>query len=189
MRFAYADPPYFGKAAIHYGAHHDAAADWDDRQTHLDLIARLCAEYPDGWALSLNSTHLSWQLPAACAGAADVRVAAWVKTFHQIRPMTVQYSWEPVIFRGGRKDSRRSPMVRDWFASHPTMGRGLPGAKPEAFNQWVLDLLNFRDGDTIDDIFPGTGGMAEALARRPLDFAADVEPKMAGALFGEDGVA
>jgi hypothetical protein len=168
VRFAYADPPYYGKAAIHYGKHHPDAADWDDEQTHLDLIARLCDEFPDGWALSLNSTHLAWQLPA-CPG--DARVAAWVKKFHQIRPMTVQYAWEPVIWRGGRKDHKRTPMVRDWFASHPTMRRGLSGAKPDDFNRWILDLLNFDPAeDEIVDLFPGTGGMAVTLGAPPLDF-------------------
>lgn len=168
MKFAYADPPYYGKAAIHYGAHHPDAADWDDKQTHLDLISRLCDEYPDGWALSLNSTHLAWQLPA-CPD--DARVAAWCKGFHQIRPMTVQYAWEPVIFRGGRKDLKRTPMVRDWLQSHPTLRRGLSGAKPDAFNRWVLDLLNFDpELDTIDDLFPGTGGMARTLNAPTLSY-------------------
>lgn len=169
MKFAYADPPYFGCGASHYGEHHEEAAVWDDKQTHLDLIARLCDEYPDGWALSLNSTHLSWQLPAC---PEDARVAAWVKKFHQIRPMTVQYAWEPVVWRGGRKDHKRTPMVRDWFTSHPTMRRGLSGAKPDDFNRWVLDLLNFDPAeDTLDDLFPGSGGMAQTLAAPPLSFA------------------
>lgn len=102
----------------------------------------------------------------------DARVAAWTKGFHQIRPMTVQYAWEPVIFRGGRKDHKRTPMVRDWFKSQPTLKRGLSGAKPDEFNQWILDLLNFRaDEDTLDDLFPGTGGMAKALAAPRFDFS------------------
>lgn len=67
MRFAYADPPYFGCGASHYGEHHPDAADWDDKSTHLSLIARLCGEYPDGWALSLNPRDLQWQLPCHCA--------------------------------------------------------------------------------------------------------------------------
>lgn len=168
MRFAYADPPYFGCGASHYGEHHPDAADWDDRGTHLGLIARLCDEYPDGWALSLNPRDLQWQLPLM---PEDVRVAAWCKTWHQIRPTTVQFAWEPVIFRGGRKDPKRSPMVRDWLACAVTRQRGLKGAKPEQFNQWVLDLLAFDpDQDTLDDLFPGTRGMARTLAHPPLAF-------------------
>lgn len=165
MRFAYADPPYFGCGASHYGEHHPEAARWDDPQTHLDLIARLMDEYPDGWALSCNPRDLRWQLPA-CPD--DVRVAAWCKTWHQIRPTTVQYAWEPVIWRGGRKDPKRSPMTRDWLACAATRQRGLKGAKPGTFNRWVADLLCYRDGDTLDDLFPGTGGMSDALAQGDL---------------------
>lgn len=160
MRFAYADPPYLGCGASHYGKHHPDAAVWDDKATHLALVDRLVREYPDGWVLSCNPSDLSWLLPA-CPD--DVRVGAWTKTWHQIRPTTTQYAWEPVIWRGGRKDGKRSPMVRDWLACIPTQGMGLKGAKPEAFNRWVLDLLCWRPGDILDDLFPGTGGMARTV--------------------------
>lgn len=43
--------------------------------------------------------------------------------------------------------------------------KGLPGAKSDEFNDWVLDLLNFKDGDVLDDIFPGTAGMSKATDR------------------------
>jgi hypothetical protein len=171
MRFAYADPPYFGCGASHYGSLHPAAADWDDRQAHLDLIARLVNDYPDGWVLSLNPRDLSWQLPA-CPD--DVRVGAWCKTYHQIRPSAVQYAWEPVIFRGGRVIKGRNPLVRDWFVGNADRGNALrkhvPGSKPQAFNRWVLDLLGHQDGDVLDDLFPGAGGMAQTLAAPPLNF-------------------
>lgn len=167
MRFAYADPPYFGCGKSHYGEHHPDAAVWDDRQTHLDLICRLVSEYPDGWALSCNPRDLAWLLPA-CPD--DVRVAAWCKTWHQIRPTTTQFAWEPVIWRTERKDPKRSPMVRDWMAGAVTRQTGLRGAKPQAFNRWVLDLLGYQDGDTLDDLFPGTAGMEATLAAQPLDF-------------------
>lgn len=170
MRFAYADPPYLGCGASHYGEHHPDAARWDDPSAHLELAARLPDEYPDGWALSLNPRDLIWYLPAL---PDDVRVAAWCKTWHQIRPTTVQFAWEPVIFYGGRKDPKRSPMVRDWLTCPVTRQTGLKGAKPAAFNQWVLDLLAFDpEQDTLDDLFPGAGGMALALRNPPLTFVA-----------------
>jgi hypothetical protein len=51
-------------------------------------------------------------------------------------------------------------MVRDWLSCARHMRKGLPGAKPDAFNRWVLDLLGYDAGlDEIDDLFPGTGGM------------------------------
>jgi hypothetical protein len=46
------------------------------------------------------------------------------------------------------------------------MRKGLVGAKPLAFNLWILDMLNYQQGDTLDDLFPGTNGMADAIASR-----------------------
>lgn len=157
MKFAYADPPYFGCGKKLYGKHHPEAAVWDSKKSHIDLIKRLVDEFSDGWALSCNPRDLAWLLPE-CPD--DVRVCAWVKTFHQIRPTSVQHAWEPVILGGGRKLPKRNPMVRDWMIGNATRQRGLPGAKSAQFNRWVLDLLGFQDGDEIVDLFPGTGGMA-----------------------------
>jgi hypothetical protein len=98
MRFAYADPPYFAQGKKLYGKHHPEAGVWDSKEEHLRLIDRLVSEYPDGWALSANPANLRWLLPHAPEG---VRVCAWVKTFHQIRPTTVQFAWEPVLLGGG----------------------------------------------------------------------------------------
>ena len=165
MRFAYADPPYLGCGKSHYGAHHNEAAQWDDPEKHIALVKMLTDDYPDGWALSCNPRDLRMYLEAA---PSDVRVAAWCKTWHQIRPTTVQYAWEPVIWRGGRKDNKRAPMVRDWLRANATRERGLPGVKPESFNRWILDLLNFQQGDTLDDLFPGKFGMSRAIAQGVL---------------------
>lgn len=165
MRFAYADPPYFAQGKRLYGKHHEEAAVWDSKDEHIRLIERLVAEYPDGWALSANPADLRWLLPHTPEGT---RTCAWVKTFHQIRPTTVQYAWEPVLLFGGRKDNKRSPMVRDWYSGVPTRKKGLPGAKSDAFNDWILDLLNFQDGDEIDDLFPGTRGMDRAVSRQGI---------------------
>lgn len=160
MKFAYADPPYFGCGKSLYGKHHPEAAIWDDKQTHIDLANKLLEEYPDGWVLSLNPRDLKMYLNAP---PDDVRVGSWVKTFHQIRPTTTQYAWEPVVFYGGRKDNKRNPMIRDWIQANATRQRGLPGAKPDLFNRWVLDLLNYQDGDVVDDLFPGTGGLSRSI--------------------------
>lgn len=162
MKFAYADPPYYLQGKKRYGEFHPEANIWDDKQSHIDLIKKLVNEFPDGWALSCNPADLFWLLQHCPDGC---RVAAWTKTFHQIRPTTVQFAWEPVIFFGGRKDNKRKPMVRDWFASVASKRKGLPGAKPDGFNDWILLLLNFQDGDELVDLFPGTNGMSEAVNR------------------------
>ena len=162
MKFAYADPPYFKQGKKHYGKLHDEAAIWDSKQAHYDLIDRLMTEYPDGWALSCNPADLEWLL----LHAPKVRICVWTKTFHQIRPVTNQYAWEAVLLHGGRTVYKRKPMVRDWLSCPIAMKKGLVGAKPDAFNQWILDLLNYENGDILDDLFPGSNSMAYAIASR-----------------------
>lgn len=165
MKFAYADPPYYRMGKKLYGPLHDEAAVWDDKQSHIDLIGRLCDEYSDGWALSCNPRDLSWLLPHI---PEDARVAVWTKTYHQIRPTSTQFAWEPVIWRTTKKAPKR-PMVRDWISGAVTRQKGTPGAKPHYFNRWILDLLVFdHETDTLDDLFPGSGGMELALNEMKL---------------------
>ncbi len=160
MKFAYADPPYYGQGKRLYGDHPEAHV-WDDKQTHLDLITRLHDEYPDGWALSCNPADLSWLLPHS----PDLRVCVWAKTFHQIRPLvSVQYAWEPLLLHGGRPVRNRKPMLRDWLPAARTMKKGTIGAKPAVFHKWVLGMLGYDPTqDTIDDLFPGSNGLAAVL--------------------------
>lgn len=170
MRFAYADPPYLGMGAKLYSAHPEAAI-WDNPRTHRTLIRYLLKTYPDGWALSCSSPSLSTILPMC---PPEARVGAWVKPFHVFkRGVRPAYAWEPVIFIGGRNKGHPPPpkggkatTPRDWVSANITLRRGLVGAKPEAFCSWVLDVLNYQAGDSLDDMFPGTGVMARVLAER-----------------------
>ncbi len=152
MTFAYADPPYLGCGHL-YAAHHPDALLWDDPEHHRRLIARLAADYPDGWALSLNSTGLREILPMC---PKTVRVASWQKSFASYKPgVQVAYTWEPVVFMGGRKRGRDVPTVRDSVSCPITLRRGLTG-------------------DTMVDLFPGSGAVGAAWAERdglpsPLD--------------------
>jgi hypothetical protein len=160
MRFAYADPPYLGMCRLYEHDHHGGGC-WNDIDTHRALIDRLTVEYPDGWVLSLSAPSLR-PILALCPD--DVRVAPWVKTWHQIRPtIPVQYAWEPVVWRGGRR-GMQTPMVRDWLASPATRMRGTPGAKPEVFTRWVLGLLGAQPDDIIEDLIAGSGGVAVEVA-------------------------
>lgn len=160
MRFAYADPPYLHCCSL-YDHHHPDGLCWDDLWTHILLIRRLTEDYSDGWAMSATSASLRELLPLC---PEDVRVAAWVKPFASFKPnVNPAYTWEPVIFRGGRKRDRDVPTVKDHLEQVITLKRGLTGAKPDRFNRWVLDLLGWQPGDTLDDLFPGTGGMGLAV--------------------------
>jgi hypothetical protein len=164
LKFAYADPPYYKRGKADYGHLHEEAHVWDVKENQRALLQRLKDEYPDGWAMSCNPSDLSWLL----VGHDDVRIAAWVKTFHQIRPTSVQYSWEPVLFMGGRVIKGRNPLVRDHLSCAVAMKKGLKGAKPDKFNDWILDMLGYEVGDQFDDLFVGTNSMGEAIERRKL---------------------
>jgi hypothetical protein len=183
MRFAYADPPYYGCCAL-YDHHHPDGRCWDDLSTHMALIERLVGEFPDGWALSCTSGSLRYLLPLCPDGA---RVAPWCKTFGAFkRGVRPAYMWEPVIFYGGRnpafghshappqkggkqntpKDFAIVQEGGDLLAEPITLKKGLTGAKPERFCEWVLDLLNVGPDDEVVDLFPGTGVMGQVAALR-----------------------
>lgn len=175
MRLAYADPPYLGLCSAYDHDHGVDGRCWDDVDTHRALIDRLVDEYPDGWALSMSSVHLKVLLPLC---PEDVRVAAWVKPFASFKPgVAPAYAWEPVIFHRSAPADRTRPSGRDFIAEPIRMQAGFFGAKPLAFCQWVLQLLDYRPGDELDDLYPGTGVMAEAV-----DIANDVYPNES--LFG-----
>jgi hypothetical protein len=158
VRVAYADPPYPGMAHFYKG-HPDYAGEVD----HAELIARLVADYPDGWALSTASVTLK-QVLALCPEG--VRVGAWVKPFCSFKPgVHIAYAWEPVIFTGGRKRGREWETVRDWVAANITMKRGLTGAKPEAMCFWLFSVFGLEAGDTFVDLYPGSGAVSRAWHR------------------------
>lgn len=160
MKFAYADPPYYGYSVAFYGDKHPNAEEYDTLDAHKRLIDRLCDEY-DGWALSLTSGNLFDILPLC---PRDARIGSWVKPFASFKPgVGVAYAWEPVIFRGGRKRLREQPTVRDWCSVNITLMRGFPGAKPAPFVWWLLDVLNATRADTVDDLFPGSGAVTKAI--------------------------
>jgi hypothetical protein len=174
MKFAYADPPYFGYAGF-YADLHAESAKWDDLAAHQELISGLSRDY-DGWALSLTSGNLFDILPLVPRTA---RVGAWVKPFCSYKKhVSPAYAWEPVIFQTAKKHDIANNTVRDWLAENITLKRGLTGAKPAAFCEWILDLLGFdHTQDTLDDLFPGTGIMGQVIAGRKCD--ASVTPLFA----------
>jgi len=163
MRFAYADPPYLGCCALYEHYHGDDGRCWDHLETHAALIERLAVDFPDGWALSMTSGNLIQLAPHLPNG---VRVAAWAKSFASFKPnVNPAYTWEPVVFAGGRRGDRERPTVKDHLVEPITLRKGLTGAKPEVFCRWVLDLLGFEPGDTVDDLYPGTGVMQCVVER------------------------
>lgn len=156
MRFAYADPPYPGLAARYYRNEPTYGGEVD----HAALIASLEASGYDGWALSTSARALRDVLPLCPEGA---RVCAWVKPIGaSSRTRGLHNTWEPLIVVRGRK---LQPGVRDWLCAQPARwGGSLPGRKPIAFCAWLFDCLGMLPGDTLDDLFPGTGVVGRAWA-------------------------
>jgi hypothetical protein len=89
---------------------------------------------------------------------------AWVKPFAVFKPnVNPAYAWEPVVVRGGRKRTRQQRTVRDWVSANITLKKGLVGAKPPEFCNWLLEVLNVQPEDTLVDLFPGTGVMTSTF--------------------------
>lgn len=174
-RLAYADPPYPGKADL-YRDHPDYGGEVD----HAELIARLAGEY-DAWALSTSAEALPAVLALCPPG---VKVAAW---FRGERPdhrrAEPSNAWEPLIYGGAvaRIPATRRPSTPD---ASPLQDRRVErvdalvhhnrprltdpdrviGAKPAAFARWLFLLLDAQPYDTLDDLFPGSGGIGRAWA-------------------------
>jgi hypothetical protein len=169
MHFRYADPPYPGRAKKYYGQEPSYGGEVD----HVALIASLEGSGADGWALSTAADALRRVLPLCPEGA---RVCAWVKPIGAC-PLTagLHNTWEPLIVVRGRQ---RRPGKRDWLSAQPArFGGDLPGRKPIAFIAWLWECLGAQPGDTIDDLFPGTGVVGRAwaeLSRAALSDAAVV---------------
>jgi hypothetical protein len=149
-----------GQAKKHYAKEATDAGRVAQEVNHELLIQHLCSDYPDGWALSLSSPSLKDILPLC---PRDVRVMAWVKPFAIFKPnVNPGYCWEPVIVRGGRKRGRDKPTVRDWVSCNITLKKGLVGVKPSAVCDWLFEVLGAEPGDTLDDIFLGSGAVGVA---------------------------
>lgn len=165
-RLGYADSPYLGCCGLYNHEHHGGGC-WDDLTTHQELVRRL-AGY-DGWVMHLSAPSLRRILPL-CPN--DVRVMAWVKPFAAFkRNVSVAYAWEPVIVKPARKpvvskrityrdfvEELEDPAVRESI----TLKRGLTGAKPERVCMWAFEMMGAERGDTLDDLFVGSGAVTRA---------------------------
>jgi hypothetical protein len=189
MRLALADPPYLGKSEMWYGTrptkdfnaggrikqtrkadHHPDAAEWDDPETHRQLVRQLTDDY-DGWAIALLPDNLYDYLQWV---PRDTRIAVW----HDDRTMPTgshpRRRWEAVLV--GRCPGRRRvtdvPLaVGDVLTcAHPGNVPGsFAGEKPRQWVEWVLAMLGYCPiHDTVDDLFHGSGAVSDTLAQGRL---------------------
>lgn len=154
MRFAYADPPYPGMARKYYGT---------VEVNHELLIGTLEREYPSGWALSTSAAALQHILSMCPAG---VRVACWVRGARPGKSWFPRVAWEPLIVSGGRPRrigvAEYSRDVLVWGGRQNSHPGALIGMKSAAFAEWVFEQLGAQRGDSLDDIFPGSGIISRA---------------------------
>jgi hypothetical protein len=199
VRLCIADPPYLGRAERHYGigagdrrgmfgsgparagkgrvpsryatTEHPDAAEWDDPAAHAELVRRLDRDY-DGWAVAMWPTSLPTYLAAAPDAA---RVCVWAKDRPVPGGSRIITAWEPVLVRvpDRRRGRGTGPSVRDTYRSLPG-SRNHVGSKPDGWTHWVLDLLGYDpETDTVDDLFPGSGAVTDAIATRQLTIEAE----------------
>jgi hypothetical protein len=160
MRLAYADPPYVGQARKYY------IDDPKCQEVDQKALVEQLMTY-DGWALSLSSPSLR-EIIGYCPP--KVRVGAWVKPFTPFRVgVDPGYAWEPVLFMPARKGSLKGrPTSKDWVSASPvrsgsrTQQGGVTGRKPPEFCVWLFNIMRAEQGDSLDDLFPGSGAVSDA---------------------------
>ena len=159
LRFAYADPPYPTLSHKYYGDEETYAGEVD----HAELVARLVAEYPDGWAMSTSARALRSVL-LLCPE--DARVAIWVKGSRPGVSWRARNAYEPVIVVGGRPRRMTCDEVLDdvltWGGRQPSHPGALVGMKSAAFCEWMFRQLGAMAGDSMADVFPGSGAVTRA---------------------------
>jgi hypothetical protein len=195
-RLAIADPPYLGRGALLYGpgangrrmfdagssrdrkgwrhtplrtTEHPDAGRWDDPDRHRELVRTLVADY-DGWAIAAAVDSLPVYL-SVCPPA--TRICAWVNT-KALPTCRVSVGWEAVLamIPPGRTAYGTGPIMRDVLIAAPPNHLGSVrhvGAKPAAWTRFVLNLMGYDPTtDTVDDLFPGSGGAAAVIAQGTL---------------------
>jgi hypothetical protein len=163
LRLAYADPPYPGKSCLYRGQPGPVG-----EVDHEELLDRL-AGY-DGWALSTSAAALPEVLALAVAQGLQVRVAAWMRSVRPHATARLLNGWEPVVFAGGRQIPGSAPQAADALVGvaprrRSTRPGAVVGAKPTDFCAWLFALLGALPGDTLDDLYPGSGIVAWAWQR------------------------
>ena len=177
-----ADPPYLGRAVRHYGIGgraygrgkgksdtHPEAHIWDDPQTHKNMAKELLQNY-DGFAIAMSVHNLSTYLDVIETESENgIRVCVWHKPNAIPSGSRIMNYWEPVLIKvpNDRKGRGKGPTTKDIVTiNSPRVG--FSGSKPREWTEWVLDLLGYREGDIVDDLFHGSGAVTNALQQITL---------------------
>jgi len=155
---------------------HPAAADWDDLSAHRSLLESLCEEY-DGWAIATTPDGLGAYHPLPVAA----RVMAWLRTRSIPGGHRIQSNWEAVIVLPpeGRRSRASGRRMNDTLLT-PVPSIGFAGAKPPEWTHWVLNALGYEAGDTVVDLFPGSGSVSAAISTISASSEAAAAPSLTG---------
>lgn len=179
MKFAIADPPYLGRAHRWYGIggrakgmgkgkadDHPEAYKWDAPEMHLKLAADLMVEY-DGFAIACTPHSLSTYLSIIPTHSENgIKLLSWVKPASMPTGSRITQSWEAVIVKvpKERKGRGTGKQMVDYLICRAPR-KGFAGSKPIEWTNWVMDAMGVMDGDTVDDLFNGSGSVAAAIER------------------------
>jgi hypothetical protein len=178
MKLCIADPPYLGRARRWYGPggcgdgggrnqadNHPEAHLWDKPETHQNLVKQLEDNY-DGWAIAMSVHSLSTYLDVIETDSRNgIRVCVWNKPSAITSGNRITNHWEPVIVRvpKDRRGWQDGERMKDVLTCLPPRVN-FRGAKPLEWTRWVLDLMGYRDGDEVFDMFHGSGSVTKAIA-------------------------
>jgi hypothetical protein len=182
-RLCIADPPYLGRAVRWYGVggcgegggkgqadQHPDAKIWDNPETHKQLVRNLERDY-DGWAIAMSVHSLSTYLEVAETDSRNgIRVCVWHKPSAVTSGNRITNNWEPVLIKvpNDRKGwASGKPRMTDVLTCNPPR-QNFIGSKPTQWTNWVLDLLGYEEGDTVNDLFYGSGAVTMALQQQKL---------------------
>ena len=193
MKLCIADPPYLGRAAVWYGSgmhksrlgknhggtakiggvrpadYHPDAHLWDNIIHHQKMVDNLITEY-DGWVIAMAHDNLRDYLPLIPKGI-PIRIGIWTKPQTMPSGARVINAYEPCVVRipEGRRSSNDQTIFPRDSVTISRLNNGFPGAKPPSWTRWVLDMMGFdAEIDTVDDLFEGSGAVAQELAQGVL---------------------
>ena len=181
LKYAIADPPYLGRAVRYYGEggrggrnrkqadNHPEAFIWDKPETHKELAKNLLENY-DGFAIALSVHSLSTYLDVLETESENgIRVGVWHRPNAVPSGSRIFNNWEPVIFKipKCRKGRFSGPHISDVLTCN-IVKNGFIGSKPKDWVFWCLDVLGATENDLVDDLFHGSGAVAEALTVQRL---------------------
>jgi len=191
LRLAYADPPYPGKAWL-YRDHPDYAGEVDHAALIARLAAydgwalsTSAAALPAVLALCPPEVRVAAWVRGERPGRSRWPLNAWEPVIYAGGRQQVSRS-DAVGARRvadddpshsddvgkrrladaspGTRPARRVDTLVHGVTPYTTLPGRVNGTKPAAFCRWVFELLGAAPGDSLDDLFPGSGAVARAWA-------------------------